>query len=583
MAIISRIKNSFFKSDSIFYFVFFILFILPFFYISLFNFSGAADDLFFATYNTHLGYLDKIIYSYNNYIGRYFNAFFFSISPDIFMKVWFAKLHPIVDLLLLTFSIRYLVLISNLFQRDNIWKLTLIIIGLILLFIPQVNIIYWYSGSTVYIFPLSGLIWVYALFVKGYLKSLNLYERVVLCILIFAVCGSNEIFMVFVLYGSIVFCVFKMLGNKSKKYWSFLFLAVAAYSNYLVITSPGTTRRITGESFRYLENHLENVVASILPTTFNLMWDWLFIKGMIMIPILITLGVNFFKSPDLKISRKSYLLTISFILSLIIGGLFIYLYSFGTLGTVLPRVLNIYFILFLLSLIVTGLYLNQIFIDSILESNRKIIFWVGLVFLIFAKSENLKIVYSDLLEGKAKQMQEESIWRFKYLADMEEKNAVLPRLTIHPKTFMVPDWNSNSNSWTNKHLATFFNKESVSINQSLTVREYRGKAESLNGVNKFGGFEFYFEKETKSIIIENISGDKTVNFFMHYIPRDKEMLNNKGEEISFINNDFVFPKEKEILKIKLPKFELQELLIGQYKGANRIWTTPIYFTKEFYE
>lgn len=580
---ISKIKNSLFTCDSIIYIVFVSFFIVPFFYISFFNFPGTADDLFFATYNTHLSYFDKVIDSYSNYIGRYFNAFFFSIAPKVLMNTWFSRLHPIVDLLLLLFSMRFLIKKTELVSEKQVWKLSLVVFGILLLFLPQINTVYWYSGATVYIYPFSGLILIYSLFVKDYLKGVTIVESLVLCLLILAVCGSNEIFMVFTLYGSIVLSVIKIVRNGSTKYASILYVAVSALGNYLVITSPGSKRRIAGESFRYAEDHLENVLVSILPSTFGLFWDWLFLRGLILVPILITIGPTFLKSSEVKMSKMSFFQIVTFMITLIIGGLFIFYYSFGTESSILPRVLNIYFILFILLLVISGLYLSQVVTYSISGLNRRIFFWGGLITLVVFSSQNWKNVCSDLVENKAEQMQLESLWRFDFIASSLESNIVMPRLTEHPKTFMVPEWGADTEAWTNKHLADYFDKETISVDHSVSVEEYRGGEGPVNDEGRYGGFDLQVDKERNRIILTNIEGDETINFFMHYTPLSQKFLSTDNLGIDFINKDFVWPKGNKKVEINLPDYELKKVLIGQYKGANRLWNKTIYFDKSIYE
>jgi len=197
-------------------------------------------------------------------------------------------------------------------------------------------------------------------------------------------------------------------------------------------------------------------------------------------------------------------------------------------------------------------------------------------------SKNLANVCTDILKNKAKTMQAESIWRFDYLDSITNKNAVIPRLSILPQTFMAPEWGPDTNNWTNRHLATLFNKQSISVNHSINVEQFKTKEQALYGINKFGGFEFFVDKAKKSLIVNNISGDEEMSFFLHFTPLNGEVLAEYKSSNDFVNADFRWQAGEKQHIIPLPEYKLHLLHIGQYSGDERPWSQVIYF-EGFYE
>lgn len=558
-----------FSNPKYYYFItitlFSLLFIVPFFLISLYNFSGAADDMHFAIRTPHLSYVEKVLHSYNYFVGRYFNAVFFSLPSSIFLSVWFAQLHPMVDLILLIVSFNYLIRQLGVNGKKQIWLISLVTIAISLAFMPNIKTLYWFSGSTVYFFPLSGLIFIIGLLIKDFKGSLTYFEYIILLILVFAVCGSNEIFMVYVLYSTFLLFLFKHVFHKKRKTISLITFLFASFCTYLVITSPGTKRRFDGEGV----GNIIDVIGSLFPIFANLTWSWLFEYGLLLIPVLIIISGLF---NDIKIKNNAFLFYITYAFTLILGGIFVITYSLGTEKEILPRVLNVFFIIFVFIIFGSGIYLSK---KLNLKSTSQTVFWLGITFLFFAKSDNVVNTHNDLSKGIAKKAQAESIWRFKYLDTVSKQEVIMPKLTQKSKILMIPDW-GKSTDWTNKHLATYFKKKSISVDHSkMTVSQYIEATESGRFVQSKEGFSYWFDKLNNQVVIQNQNGNISNRILLHIYPKDKNNLINQNSTENFDNFDFNFPKDNKEFQIKLPKYPIKTIRIGQFNKDGRLWSDII--------
>lgn len=445
--------------------------LLPFILLSQYNVPGASDDLFHAFFMNTRNYFSGVWHWYiDGYNGRYANAFFMQIPGRIFMYPLFGKIFPLFILTGLYCSLRFLVS-SCLTTKSYIQKtLPIILLTYIVLYIPSVEQLYWYSGATVYTIPTILYIFLLGILIRHFDSSLTIKIIVLIGLLEFFIIGSNENWMAVTFFTIILFTINRIKVNDlNKSQWSVIILTCIFV--LLLILAPGSSGRLGAESNS--DNGNGNVLASFVTMFFHTkqyIFSW-FGLGSLLIITSICLLVSHIEKPIFQ-NLSSGFLVITFFVFLLIG-IFIMKFSLGHLVEIRERGLISIFIvtLFLLIIIVSRL-LKKLNIYQWSNNTKYIILLVGLLFC-FSESNNFQKASLDILTGTAKQDAEENLWIQDYLMNSTESEIYMPQFQHKSKTLYYLSLPLDEKSWEHWIATTYFHKKKILVDKSLKMAEYR--------------------------------------------------------------------------------------------------------------
>ncbi len=464
----------------IFLFSIVLLGLIPFLLISYYNVPGASDDIMHAVFQLDKNYLKGVYDWYaDGYNGRYANAVIMQMPGRVFMYKSFAKIFPVVEIIAIYMALYYL--FSQYTKGGKKTLLWSVLFGTyILAYIPDIQQVYWFSGATVYVFPIIFFLVFLGLHIKIYKQqqiwaerkdnkskqkyTSSIIQNIILFISGFFIIGSSEIWMGAALSTTVLFYLDTWLKEKK---WNnaFLFplLSVIVFTA-LVVFAPGTTTRLDGEG-QFFNNR--NTVGSLIISFIS--FGTYFQEWFVQLGIGLILLSGFLSKPKSKpvrlLSSLSFPQLIGWFFIVLLFSFFIVHYSLGHLEIIRMRALVpifVYASLFVLFLLYSGTTkMEKFFLFKIKKSKiySDILFSAGFLFLIIS-SQNVQVVYDDLLRGKAKiyEAQVESVNQ--YMSEHQGENISLPAFTSCPKTFNV---SLNNNISMEHFIDIYTNGEGVKV------------------------------------------------------------------------------------------------------------------------
>lgn len=444
--------------------------LLPFILLSQYNVPGASDDLFHAFFMDTRNYFSGVWHWYvDGYNGRFANAFFMQIPGRIFMYPLFGKIFPLVILIGFYCSLRFLV--NSFFSQKTIFIkiLPIILLSYIVLFIPSVEQLYWYSGATVYTIPAILYIFLIGLLVRHFETSLTIGKVVIIGLLEFFIIGSNENWMVVTFFTIVLFAInYLKKDSLTKLQWSIIILTIVCV--LLIVLAPGSSGRLGAESRD--ANGNGNIIASFVTMLFHTkqyLFSWYSI-GFLLITISIGLLISGQKRvfPNLSIG---FLILCFFVFLLV--GIFIMKFSLGHFVEIRERgLISIFIVDFLLLIVIFSRIINQMNIREFSSNTKYCVLLVGLLFCL-SESNNFKKASIDILTGTAKQDAEENLWIQDYLMNSSESEIYLPQIQHKSKTLYYFSLPLDETSWEHWITTTYFHKKKILVDSSLNMDEFR--------------------------------------------------------------------------------------------------------------
>ena len=444
--------------------------LLPFILLSQYNVPGASDDLFHAFFMNTKNYFSGIWHWYvDGYNGRFANAFFMQIPGRIFMFPLFGKIFPLVILIGLFFAIRFL--INSIFiERPFIIKvLPVVLLTYIVLFIPSVEQLYWYSGATVYTVPTILYIFLVGLFIRHFDTNLSIGKVAIIGFLEFFIIGSNENWMAVTFLTVLLFTINHLKeANLNKLQWVVIIMTCVFV--LLMLLAPGSAGRLGAESS---DDNNGNILASFVTTFFNTkhyILNWYSVSF-----VLLALSISLFTScrsrivlPNLSIG----FLIASFFIFLMVG-IFIMKFSLGHFVEIRERgLISIFIVDFFLLILIFSRILSAVRLRDFSANTKYVVLLIGLLFC-FAESGNFKKASIDLLTGTAKQDAEENLWIQDYLMNSQETEIYMPQFQHKSKTLYFLSLPLDETSWEHWIATTYFHKKKILVDNSLGMDEFR--------------------------------------------------------------------------------------------------------------
>ena len=240
---------------------------------------------------------------------------------------------------------------------------------------------------------------------------------------------------------------------------------VTAFSCYFYFASPGNAARIGGNP---LGGNIPFSVVSSFKKLAYLGFDWVFRTPL----IFFTLAWLFVLSRLSDGARNYFSIPVWYAVLLFIGvlsaQLFPSYYGVGIEPT--PRVINCVYFFFLIGwFYIIGVLFHYFKKRKITLLNLTTVRYgivcailLASVALSFVRSSNVKMMYTDLLKGKAAAFDKEMYQRYALIKSSQEDILYLPPVRSKPMTiFLDDDIKTDPTHWWNKCTAGYFGKEAI--------------------------------------------------------------------------------------------------------------------------
>ncbi len=448
-------------------FVFLIIALLPYFYVSIYT-NPIADDFTYAFKGKSESLLETLIGEYLNWNGRYTSNIFVLLNPIAFGNFIGYKIAPIFLIFALFFSLLFL--LSTIMERKikvlQRWAMSLVLTLLYLYQMPIISEgIYWYTGAITYqlgsVFFLIYLSFLILFLRKKFILKKRLIHLVILFLLIAITIGFNEIIMIVMFLLSVyIWVIFKLKKTKKQNALTLILICTVIFCS-IVFFAPGNSGR---ESNFTINHQFFYSLFSSFAQTIRFSLDWVSSLPLILLSVLYY-KVNEKLSTQLMIFSKSFYLTpiisVFTLFLLVFIGSFPAYWATGILGQ--HRTMNVSYLLFLLMWFVnlTVIY-NRLKFPKIKELKySKIIFYV-LIYFSFIFTKNSYDLISDLKTHKCQDYNSQMQERYSIIKNSTD-TAYFETMKNKPKTLFILDITDNPKNWQNKGYGIFFKKPQMQI------------------------------------------------------------------------------------------------------------------------
>jgi hypothetical protein len=425
------------------------IFILFFLILTKYNFPS-ADDFCNTNLSKKNGIIEMTKWWYFNWSGRYFSNFLASANPLILGNLILYNIVPIALVFVTIILIYYffnLILVNNKIDKLLLTSITYI---LILFNKPTISEGYfWYTSSITYEFANLMLIFLAIVIIKyNELKDVKYFFIAI--ITIFIIVGSNETSMLLIDFFLIIYSInnFKLKSSKN------ILIICSLIFSLFVILAPGNEIR---SSYFELKNDLKkSTIQSIVFIRDNLV-NW------ILFPTLIITTVSLFIKFKVKIILNNFMY-LFLLLAIMFIGIFPGFWAMGLIApdrsiNVIHFIFTIIYIIFLINLI----ELTRFKLDKNLIKLYFVFLSIISISVFFSKENNIKIILSDLISGRAKKYYTQLKNREFYIKNSGEKNIKFKKMKFLAKSIYVTDLDSNYLDWKNKCFCEYYHLEKVIV------------------------------------------------------------------------------------------------------------------------
>ncbi|WP_221390412.1 DUF6056 family protein [Dyadobacter sp. NIV53] len=449
--------------------------LVPLLALSYYNQPSPADDYCYIDTVFKFGWLEAMNYYYSGWTGRYFGIFLNHTNPLILHWVNGFKVLPVILLSGLIYALytlfRHLTptlsRIAHLGFAGVVFFLYILQIGSI------AEAFYWMAAFVTYTIPnILTLLWI-VLVLRWYRQDTQpgrILFGTMSGFLIFAVIGSSETNLLVMILLIAAWWVYRILFHKKVDGFMITMLIIAAGSCYLFFSSPGNAARIGGNP---LSGNLVFSVTSSFKKLAELSKNW-FLQTPLLLFSFAWLAVLTRLSTG---SRNYFSVPVWFAVLLFIGvlsaQLFPSYYGVGIDPTL--RVINCVYFFFLIGwFYIIGVvyhyfrHLNFSKAPFQLSLTKYTILYLVLFLTIgysFYKSANVRVIYTDLLKGKAAAFNRQNKERYALINDSKDSVVYLPPIYTQPVSLFVEDIKPNKDHWWNKCMAGYFGKEAIYLKE----------------------------------------------------------------------------------------------------------------------
>ncbi|MHA4742554.1 DUF6056 family protein [Dyadobacter sp. MSC1_007] len=444
--------------------------LVPLLALSYYNHPSPADDFCYIFTVFKIGWFEAMKLYYTEWTGRYFGIFLNHTSPLLFHSIIGFKIIPVILLFGMVFALHSLFrhLTPTLSRMAHIGFAGVVFFLYILKMMSIVEAFYWMAAFVTYTVPnILTLLWI-VLVLRWYRQDTQpakIFVGVLAGFLIFAVIGSSETNLLIMVLLVGAWWVYRLLFNRKVDAFMVAMLLVTGASCYFYFASPGNTARIGGNP---LGGNIPFSVISSFKKLAVLTYDWVFrtpllffsLAWMVVLSRLSDGARNYFSIPVWY--------AVLLYIGVLAAQLFPSYYGVGIEPT--PRVINCVYFFFLIGwFYIIGVVFHYFKTRKINLVNfttaRYAVVYVILIISIalsFVRSTNVRMIYTDLLRGKAAAFDKEMYSRYALLKNSKEDILYLPPIHSKPMSiYLDDDIKTDNNHWWNKCTAGYFGKKAI--------------------------------------------------------------------------------------------------------------------------
>lgn len=442
--------------------------ILPFLIFAFYSHPSAEDDFHICVQVYQSDFWQAQAHWFNSWQGRFFATAVNSLSPWCFDSLFGYQFFNFIQLCLFCSAICFFIDELTLKQLSDKWSLALAGIFLIIYFYlaPELNLWYWYVGSTTYLLPviLMFVHWALVFRLNNISQKTNKILLIIaISLLIIAVCGSQESIMLLLTTLWFLILIYRLIDEKKFSWLTFYFFVLCIICLLIVMNAPGTKNR----AGYYTENKL--FFKSAIFAGINLLKmakQWL--SNSLILPMTLFFIPFSYKIQE-KLEKTPFILGLNPIFSVFIWLLCLFIPPFTVLyglgGTDIPeRTQNVMYIYF-----VMGWFLNVYILTSFLHQKWQIkaptlplfanILLILMLSLALIKDNNIRLAYTELLNGTAVTYDEQLVNRYEEIKQSKQDTVYVDSLYAVPTTIYTKD----IISWLANPYGQYFGKKAVKI------------------------------------------------------------------------------------------------------------------------
>ncbi len=450
-------------------FLFFLfLAILPYCYLSFFS-QPIAEDFGFASYFQQSNFFELIVNSYYKMNGRYIANILMYLNPISFSNYMGYKLVPFLMIILM--MIGNILIIKEVFYFLPKIKQLIMAMMLSLLYFQNMPIIseglYWYTAAVIYQGGIICSLFYIALFIKiiGTRNKNTFIRKIILIVLLFIVCGFNEVLTLLICFLLLITTVIAYVNNKVEKREVFIQFLFSLLFSSILIFSPGNFVR---EAMYQNNNNISNSIFFTGLQIIRFSFFWIFSLALISASIIYLSIHQQWKERSIWVKNSFYLnrwISIFILFAIIFICVFPAYWATGILGQ--HRTLNVaYFFFLMMWFINLSVWFNAVSWIKKVSLPKKLIKGVSLLFILgILFMGNGYHALKDIFSGTAQEFNTQLNKRHEILLNATKTipQKIILSPTVKPKTLFVIEISKDPKFWTNQGYNTFFGLDSTEI------------------------------------------------------------------------------------------------------------------------
>lgn len=417
---------------------------------------------------------------WHNWQGLYVSAFLLAFQPAIFGLQWYA-LTGIIMLLLIVGSTLFFssYFVHRLFNMEIMDGITIgfVLSFFMIQFMPSaVEGLYWFNGAVNYGFFFAALLLYICLLIELQ-RQISKPKEIILflgCLLsVFILEGGNHVTALMGVVFTAAVLINNCKSNRHKTLLNLVLVCCALGFLYINLGSPGTAIRYD----RFNENTepygiIDTVIAATVEGIGSVC-QWIGFKEIVMVallfPILTKMTAHIRKENNFQFKYPLAVLIASVAwICIMYCPPYLGMRAAGQ-GRLINLVYYSFEILFLINVIYILGWIQGIIKAEYIEklsafSWKHIITVAVLAVAIVISSVKMTWTYrscAEIIKGEAKQYQKELIERDELIRNSEDRNLIVPSLSVHPKVIYFDDITNDPLDWRNSGVAKYYGVDSI--------------------------------------------------------------------------------------------------------------------------
>lgn len=446
--------------------------LLPLLALSYFNHPSPADDYCYIDTVFKYSWWEAMNYYYSGWTGRYFGILLNHSNPLLFHSITGFKVIPVVLFAAMLFALYNLFrhLTPTLSRAAHLGFAGVVFFLYILKMASIVEGFYWMAAFVTYTVPnILTLLWV-AVVLDWYRQDTRKVLLAILAnLMIFAIIGCSETNLVILvmLLGALWF--YRLVFHRKVDGLMISMLIIGVLSVYIFLAAPGNSARLDGNP---MSRNIGFSIISSFKQLAILSFPWIFKTPLLIFSLAWVIVLS-----KISVGARNYFsmpvwFAILLYIGVLAGQIFPSYYGIGIEPSL--RAVNCVYLFFLIGwFYVIGVifhYFHQRYTPNFpLSFLRYGVLYSLLVISIafsFFRSTNVKMIYSDLLKGRAAAFSRETNERYALIQNSKTRIVYLPPIKTRPMSLYFDDIKDNRDFLWNKCIAGYFGKEAIIMKET---------------------------------------------------------------------------------------------------------------------